>query len=84
MFIFYMQLSCTPATGTVDTTLIVRSLQEEYLAKQKKLHKCFVDIQKAFDRLPINVTKLVTGRNSRGIGVGSDESMQRFETDSEK
>ena len=44
-----MQYGLMPGKGTVDAIFVVRSVQEEY---QKKLYICFVDIQKAFDRVP--------------------------------
>ena len=33
----------------------MRIMQEEYRDKKKKLYICFVDIEKAFDRVPRNV-----------------------------
>ena len=36
----------------MDTIFIVRRLQVEYQKKEKKLYMCFVDMQKAFDRVP--------------------------------
>ena len=46
-----MQFSFTPAKDTIDAVLVLRRIREEYLAKQKKLHMCLVDIEKAFDRV---------------------------------
>ena len=31
---------------------IVRRVQEEYRKKDEKLHMCFMDSEKAFDRVP--------------------------------
>ena len=41
--------------GTIDAVFILRKMQEEYLAKGKKLCMCFVDLEKAFDRVPRKV-----------------------------
>ena len=41
-----------PAKGTVDAIFIVKKMQEEYQKKHKKLYMCFVDMEKAFDRVP--------------------------------
>ena len=32
-------------------------MQKEYLAKQKKLNTCFVDLEKTFDRVPRKVVE---------------------------
>ena len=45
-----MQFGFMPAKGTIDTVFIFRRLQEEYLDKEK-LYMCFVDLEKAFDRV---------------------------------
>ena len=46
-----MQFGFLPGKGTIDEVFILRWIQEEYLAKQKKLYMCFVDLEKAFDRV---------------------------------
>ena len=38
--------------STTDAVFMVRQLQEKYLEKKKKLHHIFVDLEKAFDRVP--------------------------------
>ena len=45
-----MRFGFMPGHGTVDTIFIVR-MQEEYQKKNKKLNMCFVDMEKAFDRV---------------------------------
>ena len=50
-----MQCGFMPGKGTVDALFIVRMLQEKYAKKKKKLYMCFVDLEKAFDRVPRKV-----------------------------
>ena len=50
--IYDMQFGFMPGKGKIDSVFILRRLQEEYIAKQKKLNMCFVNLEKAFDRVP--------------------------------
>ena len=50
-----MQFGFLPGKGTVDAIFIMRRMQEEYQQEDKKLHMCFVDMEKAFDRVPRKV-----------------------------
>ena len=50
-----MQFGFMLGKGTVDAIFIVRRMQEEYQKKDKKLYMCFVDMEKAFDRVPRKV-----------------------------
>ena len=50
-----MQFGFMPEKGTVDAIFIVRRMQEEYQKKDKKLYMCFVDMEKAFDKVPRKV-----------------------------
>ena len=51
-----MQFGFMPGKGAVDAIFMVRRMQEEY-QKDKKLYVCFVDIEKAFDRVPRKATE---------------------------
>ena len=44
-----------PGKGTVDAIFIVRRMQEEYQKNDKKLYMCFVDMEKAVNRVPRKV-----------------------------
>ena len=50
-----MQFGFMPGRGTTDAIFILRQLQEKHLAKNKKLYFTFVDLEKAFDRVPRTV-----------------------------
>jgi len=43
--------------GTTDAIFIVRQMQEKFRAKGKKLYFGFVDLEKAFDRVPREVIR---------------------------
>ena len=49
------QFGFIPGRGTTDTIFVVRQLQEKYLAANKRLYMAFVDLEKAFDRVPWKV-----------------------------
>jgi hypothetical protein len=50
-----MQFGFREGRGTTDAIFIVRQLQEKYLAKGRELWLAFVDLEKAFDRVPRDV-----------------------------
>ena len=50
-----MHIGFMPGRGRIDAVFILRRMQEEYHARRKKLYMCFVDPEKAFDKVPIKV-----------------------------
>ena len=52
-----MQFGFMSGKGTVDAIFIVRQLQEKFMEKRKDLFYAFVDLEKAFDRVPRDVVR---------------------------
>src|SRR5437867_92495 len=50
-----MQFGFNPGKGTTDAIYIVCQVREKFLGKQKELWITFVDLEKAFDRVPRDV-----------------------------
>src|SRR2546425_5032911 len=50
-----MQFGFCPGKGITDAIFIVRQVQEKFLGKQKEMWMAFLDLEKAFDRLPREV-----------------------------
>src|SRR5664279_4610934 len=50
-----MQFGFMAGKGTTDAIFVVRQLQEKYLSRKKDLWMAFVDLEKAFDRVPREV-----------------------------
>ena len=49
------QFGFVPGRGTTDAIFVIRQLQEKYLVANKRLYMAFVDLKKAFDRVPRKV-----------------------------
>ena len=49
------QFGFVPGRGITDAIFVVRQLQEKYLAANKRLYMAFIDLEKAFDRVPWKV-----------------------------
>ena len=50
-----MQFGFRAGKSTTDAIFIVRHLQEKYLEKKRELWMAFIDLEKAFDRVPREV-----------------------------
>ena len=50
-----MQCGFMSGRGTTGVIFIIRQIQEKHLAANKPLYMAFVDLMKAFDRVPRNV-----------------------------
>ena len=65
-----IQFGFMPERGTIDAVFILRRMQEEYHAKGKKLCICFVDLEKAFDRVPRKVLEWALRKKERNTSFG--------------
>ena len=50
-----MQFGFMPGKGTIDAIFIARQMQEKFREKKKDLYFLFIDLEKAFDRVPRKV-----------------------------
>ena len=46
------QYGFMPGKGTTDVMFVLRMLMEKYREGQRELHCAFVDLEKAYDRVP--------------------------------
>ena len=56
-----MQLGFMSEKGTTDAIFTVRQMPEKYGCKGKKLYFAFVDLEKAFDRVPREAERSLDG-----------------------
>ena len=50
-----MQFGFLPGRSIADAIYILRQMQEKNLIRKKKIYLAFVDLEKAFDRVPRSV-----------------------------
>ena len=55
MFVDEVQFGFMHERGSIDAVFILRRMQSEYHAKGKMLYMCFVELKKAFNRVPRKV-----------------------------
>ena len=52
-----MQFGFMPGRGTIDAIFVARQMQEKFKGKKKDLFFAFIDLEKAFDRIPRDVLR---------------------------
>ena len=77
-----MQFGYMPGKGTVDAIFIVRKMQEKFQKKDKKLHICFFDMEKAFDRVPRKVMEWAMRK--KGLSEVMVQAVMRLYDDAKK
>ena len=56
------QFGFMPGWSTIDAIFIMRQIQEKYREKGNKVYNVFVDLEKAFDKIPKEVIRWVLQR----------------------
>ena len=59
-----MQFGFMCRKGTTDALFILRRIQEEFRGREKKLYMRFVELEKAFDRIPRKVIEWALRKKS--------------------
>ena len=68
-----MQFGFMPRKGMTHLLFILRRMQEEFRGREKKLYMCFVDLEKALDRVPRKVMEWASSKKELGsVGASSD------------
>ena len=55
---------CLGRARLIHSLYILRRMQEEFCGREKKLYMCFVDLEKAFDRVPRKVMEWTLRKKS--------------------
>ena len=74
-----MQCCFMSGRGTTDAILIVLQLQEKHLAANKPLYMAFIDLEKAFDRVPRDVIWWAMRKLGIDVGVSGPVHVQGCE-----
>ena len=73
-----MQFGFMPTKGTTHALFILKRMQEEFREREQKLYMCFVDLEKAFDRVPRKGMGIKKERIGRSVGASSAEFIRGF------
>ena len=49
------QFGFMPGKSTMEAILLIRQVMERYRKKKKHLYMVFIDLEKAYDKIPMNV-----------------------------
>ena len=74
------QYGFCPGKSTTGAIFIVRQLQEKFAGKKKQLYHIFVDLEKAFDRVPREV--IAWALRKKGIPEGMVQAVMALYVDS--
>ena len=67
--------STIPSRGTTDAVFVVRQLRE-YLAANKRFYMAFVDLEKAFDGVPLKVIRWALRKLGVDCATGAGDVCQ--------
>ena len=75
-----IQMGFTKGKGTTDAIFIVRQMQEKFRAKGKKLYFGFVDLERAFDRVPREVIQTTSTNTDSGALSDIQNDLIRYKS----
>ena len=75
----HMQFGLMSGKGTPHALFILRKMQEEFREREQKLYMCFVDLEKAIDRVLRKVMEWALRR--KGLAEVLVEAMMSFHED---